>query len=72
VPRSRKKRGLTAEEWNSRYPAGTRVRFQPVRGVNEFEERVTRSEAWDLCGTPVVLLEGRGGGCAIDHMTALP
>jgi hypothetical protein len=34
-------------------------------------ETVTRSEAWDICGTTVCLIEGRSGGCAVDHMTVL-
>lgn len=68
----RRKRGLSAEEWNARHPVGTRVRFQSVKGIEEFEDTVTRSEAWELCGTPVVMIEGRSGGCAIDHMTVLP
>lgn len=75
MPRSKRERrrkpGLTADEWNHRHPVGTPVRFQPVLGIEEYETTATRSEAWELCGTAVVMIEGRSGGCAIDHMTVL-
>ena len=29
---------------------------------------IVRSEPWDLCGTLVVLLEGRVGGYAVDGL----
>ena len=29
---------------------------------------VVRSEPWDLCGTDVVLLEGKVGGYAVDGL----
>lgn len=69
--RRRKRYGITSAEWNERYPVGTPVRFQPVKGIDVFEETKTRSEAWDICDTPCVMIEGRSGGCAIDHMTVL-
>jgi len=30
-----------------------------------------RSEPWSLCGTEVVLLEGRSGGFAVDGLTVV-
>lgn len=66
--RKQRKRGITAEEWNEKYPVGTRVRIESVRGDGAFEETATRSAAWDVCGAIVVLIEGRSGGCAVSHM----
>lgn len=60
----------TAAEFNLLYPVGTRVRFQPIAGDEVYEERETRSEAWELgSGEPVVMLTGRTGGCALAHIT---
>ena len=64
--------GMTAEQWNAAHPAGTRVRYQPVKGIEVFEETKTRSDAWEICGHACVMIEGRTGGSAIDHMTVLP
>jgi hypothetical protein len=66
-----KYRGPTVAEWNRDHPIGTRVLFQPVKGIDKFEETRTRSEAWEICGTPVVMIDGRSGGCALDHMTVM-
>lgn len=66
-----RKGGPTADDWNATHPVGTRVRYQPVKGIDVFEETTTRSEAWEVCGTPVVKIVGRAGGCALDHLTVL-
>lgn len=59
---------ITSEKWNKIYEVGTRVRYW--RGVREGEGVVskTRSSAWDLCGFPVVLIEGTTGGIALSHV----
>lgn len=66
---------MTAEEFNALYPIGTPVRYWPVLGVpgvNESVETKTRSEAWALGhGDVVVKIEGRTGGCYIEHMEPL-
>lgn len=68
----RRKPAVTAAHWNERYPIGTRVRFTPVRGRPETEESRTRSEAWELGGgIPVVKIEGRTGGVALDHLEVI-
>jgi hypothetical protein len=60
---------LTADQWNAKCPPGTPVRFEPVRGRPETEDTRTRSEAWTLGhGQAVVLVEGRSGCVAIDHL----
>lgn len=65
---------LSAEDWNELYPVGTEVIFELVCGRPETRERrKTRSPAWDTHNASGVLvkLEGRAGGCAIDHMTPI-
>lgn len=66
----KKLRFRDADAWNRAVPIGTRVLFENVRGSGQFEETVTQSEAWALGGgRVVVLLKGRTGGCAIDHLS---
>ena len=40
-----------------------------VSEENRGKEWEVRSEAWNLCGTPVVLLKGKSGGYAVDGLT---
>lgn len=62
--------GLTAEEWNARYPVGTKVRLRSHLDDTHTTEHFTRSEAWNLChGEPVVLLSGKTGGWALSNLT---
>lgn len=74
--RRRPKSRWTAEQWNAQYPVGTPVLFTPVLGQEDAfpkESRKTRSEAWELGhGEPVVMLEGRTGGCALSHCEPVP
>ncbi|MDO3380429.1 hypothetical protein [Geoalkalibacter halelectricus] len=57
---------MTAELFNERYPVGTRVRFYPTKGQDDFIETRTRSKAWPLAGGhPVVKLDGRRAGVSV-------
>lgn len=50
---------------------GDKVMMNDRYHVNEQNrEKVwtVRSEPWDLCGTEVVLLEGKSGGYAVDGL----
>ena len=60
---------LTAAQWNSRYPVGTRVKAYPgVYGEDGFTTWTT-SKAWTLGGhTPVALVENYSGGIALTHL----
>lgn len=51
---------MTIEEWNAWYLPGHPVIVTKDDGTEV--QTNTRSEAWDLCGTPVVLLDGISGG----------
>ena len=51
---------FTAQEWNEKFNFPMKVVLTDDDGV-EHETR-TRSIAWDLCGHPVVMVEGRSGG----------
>ncbi|WP_313152086.1 hypothetical protein [Lacrimispora sp.] len=42
-----------------------------VAEKNKGKVFVVRSEAWDLCGTECVLLEGYRGGYAVDGLTLI-
>jgi hypothetical protein len=60
---------MTADEWNSMYQVGTKVRYYPVADLPEHVETRTRSEAWTLAsGHPVVAVEGRAGGVSLQHL----
>jgi len=64
---------IKAEDWNSKYPIGTKVRYWPIKGIEkEYIDTTTRSEAWELGhGEVIVKIVGRTGGCAISHMAVL-
>lgn len=62
---------LSAEEFNDRYPIGTKVVYQPVKD-GEGMATETRSPAWSLGhGAAVVAVEGRAGGVAVAHITVI-
>lgn len=67
---------MTAEEWNKKYPIGTKVRYYPIKGIpeydNKYRDSVTRSEAWTLGhGTAIVKIVGTAGGVDLDHLKIL-
>lgn len=63
------KQKMTAEQASEMYPVGTKVRYYPVAGENNYEESVVRSSAWALGhGELVVKINGRAGGVAISHL----
>jgi len=55
-------------QFNREHKVGTRVRYW--RGAREGAGvlSTTRSEAWNLCGAPVVLIDGTSGGIALTHV----
>jgi hypothetical protein len=64
--------GMTAEEFNARYPVGTPVRYFPVFGEPFNEMTRTRTPAWVLGnGSPVVSLCGRAGGVALRNLDVI-
>ncbi|WP_312337178.1 hypothetical protein [Anaerospora hongkongensis] len=46
------------------WPVGTKVRMVNCGEAEHYGDKVwtTRSEPWELCGSQVVLLEGKSGG----------
>ncbi len=63
---------ITADEWNTAHPIGTRVRYYPIAGEPGFRESRTRSLAWNLGhGQPVVKIEGTAGGVALSHLVVI-
>ena len=64
---------LTCKKFNDQYPIGTVVRYWPIRRANGMFEGVptiapTRTPAWDVCGEPVVKIEGKAGGVSLAHI----
>lgn len=61
-----------AARFNELYEVGTPVRYW--LGVREGKgiESVTRSIAWDVCGSAVVSVKGHAGGIALTHIEVLP
>ena|SRR5690348_4088748 len=58
-----------AAAWNRLVPIGTKVRYWSIALEDPSLLTETRSEAWILGhGQPVVKIEGRSGGVAIDHL----
>ena len=63
---------MTAEEWNARFPIGTKVIYFPIRGEVDRKEAVTRSLAWNLGhGMPVAKITGQAGGVFLNHLLPL-
>jgi len=56
----------TSEKFNQLYPPGTPVIYTDDFG-NE-TTTATASTAWDLCGTPVVKIEGKAGGHDLERI----
>jgi len=59
---------LNARLWNELYPQGTRVRYWPLLGEGDGKASRTRSEAWVVCGSAVVMVDGYAGGIALTHI----
>lgn len=49
-------------------PIGTPVTYWPGLREGDGIKSVTRSNVWDLCGTPVVMVRGYAGGIALTHI----
>lgn len=58
-----------ADIFNKAHPPGTPVTVR--RDSGEVLETVTRSEAWVLCGSAVVLVKGISGGYRLNRVTPL-
>ena len=64
-----KRKKMTAEEFNAKYPIGSLCHYFPIKGEPSHQVTKTRSEAWALGhGDVVVAVEGRTGGVLIDHL----
>ena len=58
---------FAADEWNAKHAIGTHVKVRRVNG--EVQDSQTRSEAWEMCGTAVVLLSGISGGYDLSRVS---
>lgn len=60
---------MTADEWNAAHPVGTPVVAYAASRTGQPLYTRTRTPAWTLGhGTPVVAVEDRPGGIALDHV----
>ena len=60
---------VTAEEFNKKYPIGTKVKYFPILGCKEVKECKTTSEAWNLGhNEPVVKLDIGAGGYYLSNI----
>lgn len=58
-----------AGAWNLYVPIGTKVRYWSIACEEPSVATQTRSEAWVLGhGQPVVKIDGRAGGVALEHL----
>lgn len=55
--------------WNENNPIGTKVNV--TMDDKSVKQTKTRSAAWPLCGTPVVLLEGISGGYMLSRVEVI-
>lgn len=62
-----------AEEWNEKYPVGTKVmRYKLINPLREGNETKTRSEAWVMGGHSVmVMVEGISGGVLLESVVPI-
>jgi hypothetical protein len=60
---------MTSEEFNLWYRPGTPVLLTDDSGGEH--ATVTQSEAWDLCGTPVVKVNGHRGGYDLSRIKVM-
>ena len=62
---------LMAEGFTHKYPVGTTMRYQPVKGIEVFETVILDSIAWVLGSDDVLVrFKGRSGGFCIDHISS--
>ena len=60
---------MSEQEFNDQYLPGQRVIYMDDFGKEHITK--TTSIAWDLCGTPVVKIEGRSGGYDLSRMKVI-
>lgn len=64
--------GITAAEFDKKYPIGSTFKYFPSINNPEFREVESRSPAWALGhGAVVVSVEGCAGCLAVEHMEAI-
>ncbi|KPM98742.1 hypothetical protein AOG25_07975 [Vibrio alginolyticus] len=59
---------ISIEEANKAFPIGTKVRYYSTAGLPNYTKTTIRSEAWDLCGSTVMKVEGIAGGVCVTHL----
>lgn len=63
-----KKNQLLVENWNLKFPIGTPVLYQKIKGGQQYQS-TTDSEAFvSASGEPVIMLAGVSGYYALSHV----
>jgi len=60
---------MTEDQWNKAFEVGQTIELTEDDGSITYT--VTRSYAWDLCGTPVIKVDGKTGGYMLDRIRAV-
>ena len=63
------KNQLLVENWNLKYPVGTPVFYQRVKGGQKYPSKTESAAYISDSGTPVIFLEGVSGYYALSHVT---
>jgi hypothetical protein len=57
---------MTAAQFNKRFSIGTRFKYYPAKGRNEYKDVQTRSKAWTVGhNETVVNITGQGAAAAV-------
>jgi hypothetical protein len=62
---------LSADTWNTYYPVGTTVLYEPVRDRGAYMTHVTRGPAYTTGNGPMVQLVGLAGGYLLRHLAPI-
>jgi len=65
---------VTADEWNAKYPVGTRVRYmyqEPHKSGLPHLDTVTAVKAWTIHGRPVIMIRKKFGIVPLEELQVL-
>ncbi|PMS91897.1 hypothetical protein C1T06_22635 [Vibrio parahaemolyticus] len=56
------------EHATKKFPLGTRVKYYPVMGLDNYVLTCIRSEPWEYCGSILIKISGIAGAVNITHL----
>ncbi|HBN6266155.1 TPA: hypothetical protein L3N15_004136 [Vibrio parahaemolyticus] len=51
-----------------KFPLGTRVKYYPIMGLDNYVLTCIRSEPWECCGSIIIKISGRAGAVNVTHL----